>query len=157
MLQRVMIAMALLLKPQLLVADEPTTALDVTVQAQVMELLLEMVHQEGASLLLITHNLGLVAQYADHLSVMYAGRMVERAPVRVFFESPRHPYSSGLLGALPDLQASHIRPIEGMVPPPQEFSSGCRFAPRCPKADELCEQRPPWQGEDHCYCCFHPQ
>ena len=141
MLQRVMIAMALLLGPKLLIADEPTTALDVTVQAQIMELLLENCRKEGTTILFVTHNLGLVAQYADHLAVMYAGRIVETAPVEEFFRQAYHPYSLGLLNAFPDISfRKELEPIPGQVLQPQEYEEGCRFRQRCNYAFEKCEQ-----------------
>lgn len=148
MLQRVVIAMALLLKPSIVIADEPTTALDVTVQAQIMELLVELQREAGTAVLLITHNLGLIAQYADRLAVMYAGRIVEQAPVPEFLANPLHPYSQGLLAALPDVtQRKRLQPIEGQVPRPAEYDDGCRFRDRCERRGELgdptqCESRP---------------
>ena len=142
MLQRVMIAMALLLKPKLLIADEPTTALDVTIQAQVMELLLENCREEGTAVLFITHNLGLIAQYADRLSIMYAGRLVESAPVADFFAGPLHPYSLGLIEAFPDISGKKNRSLSGHVPSPQEYEKGCRFRSRCPYAFLQCMQTP---------------
>ena len=141
MLQRVMIAMALLLRPKLLIADEPTTALDVTVQAQIMELLLENCREEGIAILFITHNLGLVAQYADHLAVMYAGRIVESGSVQDFFTKALHPYSLGLLRAFPDIEGRRdLQPIRGQVASPQEYEEGCRFRQRCSYAFAKCEQ-----------------
>ncbi len=145
MLQRVVIAMALLLKPAVIIADEPTTALDVTVQAQIMELLVELQREEGTTVLLITHNLGLIAQYADRLAVMYAGRIVEEAPVEDFLAQPLHPYSRGLLAALPDLYGDRgkaLQPIGGQVPRPKDYDDGCRFRERCPRAFEACTARP---------------
>lgn len=144
MLQRVMISMALLLDPDLIVADEPTTALDVTVQAQIMELLLDLQRREGTAILMITHNMGLVAQYAQRVGVMYAGRLIEESPVAEFLERPLHPYSRGLMRAIPDLTAQNPRaiPIPGQVPKPADFPSGCRFEPRCPEAFAACQQRP---------------
>ncbi len=145
MLQRVMIAMALLLRPKLLIADEPTTALDVTVQAQVMELLLDICKEEDTAVLFITHNLGLIAQYADRLSVMYAGRIVETGKVLDFFNDPLHPYSSGLLGAFPDIDGKRApQAIHGYVPSPREYGheSGCRFRTRCLKSIDKCINYP---------------
>lgn len=146
MLQRVMIAMALMMKPALIIADEPTTALDVTVQAQIMELLVEMKEQTGSSILLITHNLGLIAQYADRLSVMYAGRIVEESGVTSFLKEPLHPYAKGLLNALPKLDDSQnkIHPIPGQVPQPKDYEEGCRFRERCEFAFADCFQMPPF-------------
>jgi oligopeptide/dipeptide ABC transporter ATP-binding protein len=144
MLQRVMIAMALLMHPALIIADEPTTALDVTVQAQIMELLMEMKREMGTSILLITHNLGLIAQYADRLAVMYAGRIVEESRIDEFLDEPLHPYTRGLLDALPDLAAERpeMVPIPGQVPQPGEYGSGCRFRDRCRYAFEPCVEKP---------------
>jgi peptide/nickel transport system ATP-binding protein len=158
MLQRVMIAMALLLSPKLIIADEPTTALDVTVQAQVMEILTKLQKDIGTAILLITHNLGLVAQYANALNVMYAGRIVERANTRDFLAKPLHPYSHGLLKALPRLDGTPLEAIPGSVPSPDKFSDGCRFAERCTHRKEACSQPPPWKvrsgNEDGGYACI---
>jgi len=133
MRQRVMIAMALACEPDLVIADEPTTALDVTIQAQILELLAEIRQRLGTALLLITHDLGVVAETCDEVAVMYAGRIVERAPAEQLFAHPRHPYTIGLLAARPARGGSHgpLRTIPGMVPPPQAFPAGCRFHPRC--------------------------
>jgi oligopeptide/dipeptide ABC transporter ATP-binding protein len=159
MLQRVMIAMALCLSPSLLIADEPTTALDVTVQAQIMELIEELRRESGMAVLMVTHNLNLVAQYADRVGVMYAGRIVEESPVGDFLKRPLHPYSEGLLGALPSLNASGretMRPIPGQVPRPADYLPGCRFRDRCPHAFERCPAKPdPFPaGEGHTVACF---
>ncbi len=144
MLQRVVIVMALLLKPALIIADEPTTALDVTVQAQIMKLLVELKQEERCAVLLITHNMGLVAQYADRLAVMYAGRIVEESPVEVFLSEPAHPYSKGLLAAIPDPTAKHaLKTIPGQVPPPSAYDDGCRFRNRCSQAFQPCSQSVP--------------
>jgi peptide/nickel transport system ATP-binding protein len=144
MLQRVMIAMALLLRPAIIIADEPTTALDVTVQAQIMDLLTELQRESGVSALLITHNLGLIAQYADRIAVMYAGRVVEESTVERFLENPLHPYSQGLLAALPDpgQEGRRLQPIAGQVPQPKNYESGCRFRARCAQAFEPCVGQP---------------
>jgi oligopeptide/dipeptide ABC transporter ATP-binding protein len=141
MRQRVMIAMALACDPKLLIADEPTTALDVTIQAQILDLLNELKAQRNLALLLITHDLGVVAQTADRVAVMYAGQIVEEAPVRQLFAQPRHPYTAGLLRAVPRLGSQHARlqTIEGVVPNPLALSPGCRFAPRCTYRQERCE------------------
>jgi len=134
MRQRVMIAIALACDPDLVVADEPTTALDVTIQAQILELLAELRRRLGTAILLITHDLGVVAETCDDVAVMYAGRIVERAPAARLFANPLHPYTIGLLGARPGRggrAAGPLRTIPGMVPPPQHFPAGCRFHPRC--------------------------
>jgi peptide/nickel transport system ATP-binding protein len=144
MRQRVMIAMALACDPKLLIADEPTTALDVTIQAQILELLAELRERRHLGLLLITHDLGVVAETADRVAVMYAGQIVEAAPVRELFRRPRHPYTEGLLRAVPRLseagagKKTRLDTIEGVVPNPLELPPGCRFAPRCRHAREQC-------------------
>ena len=145
MLQRVMIAHALLLAPPLLLADEPTTALDVTIQAQVLDLLAELQRETGLSVVLITHNLNLVAQYADRAAVMYAGRVAEEGPALELLRDPKHPYSRGLIDALPDLETARVpRPIPGSVPPPTRFPAGCRFHDRCARAFAPCTTDPVW-------------
>lgn len=144
MLQRVVIVMALLLKPPLIIADEPTTALDVTVQAQIMQLLIELKQEEKCAIILITHNMGLIAQYADRLAVMYAGRVVEESPVEVFLSNPAHPYSKGLLAAIPNPEvAAPLQSIPGQVLSPNDYDSGCRFRNRCAQAFEPCDQPVP--------------
>ncbi|MBC8089918.1 MAG: ABC transporter ATP-binding protein [Phycisphaerae bacterium] len=145
MRQRVMIAMALILDPQLVIADEPTTALDVTIQAQILELLREMRDRTGLALLLITHDLGVVAEMASRVIVMYAGEIVEEAPVNALFDNPSHPYSEGLLAAIPRLgeETDRLRTIRGTVPPPTAWPSGCRFRDRCPYAFERCVTEAP--------------
>lgn len=144
MLQRVIIAMALLLNPSLIIADEPTTALDVTVQAQILELLVQMQKETQTSILFITHNISLIAQYADRVAVMYAGRIVEESPLDTFLGKPRHPYSKGLMDALPDLNSkgSELRSIPGQVPQPRDYVSGCRFNDRCLQAFDQCVNKP---------------
>jgi peptide/nickel transport system ATP-binding protein len=145
MRQRVMIAMALSCEPQLLIADEPTTALDVTIQAQVLELMRTLRADTGAAIMLITHDLGVIAELADEVVVMYAGRVVERASVERLFAEPQHPYTIGLLGSIPKLHLKQTRlaAIEGQVPTPMTVMAGCRFAPRCPFSDAQCEAAAP--------------
>jgi oligopeptide/dipeptide ABC transporter ATP-binding protein len=144
MKQRTMIAMALVCKPQLLIADEPTTALDVTIQAQILDLLRELQREFAMSVLLITHDLGVVAETCDHVAVMYAGKIVEQATVNGLFERPLHPYTQGLFRSLPNLSKREdtLEAIPGTVPNPLDFPSGCRFRTRCPLAQELCKQEP---------------
>ena len=144
MIQRVMIAMALSVSPRLLIADEPTTALDVTIQAQVLELMRHLRDETGMALLLITHDMGVVAEMADDVLVMYAGEMVEYGPVAQLLEHPLHPYTRGLLDALPrlDQQAETLTAIPGQVPPPIPLP-GCRFAERCPRVQACCRIQPP--------------
>ena len=145
MRQRVMIAMALACDPQLLIADEPTTALDVTLQAQILDLMRELKAASGAAIILITHDLGVVAEVCDEVAVMYAGEIVERAPVDELFANPQHPYTVGLLGSIPrlDRRASHLATIEGMVPNMANPPPGCRFAARCPFVSDICIAAPP--------------
>ena len=148
MKQRVMIAIALAGNPRLLIADEPTTALDVTIQAQILELLRRLQGERATGMLLITHDLGVVAQMATRVGVMYAGQIVEEAPRAAFFSSPRHPYTQMLFAALPDLarRGGRLETIPGQVPPLSQMPCACRFAARCPHAWELCRQEaPPWQ------------
>ncbi|GIX42395.1 MAG: peptide ABC transporter ATPase [Leptospiraceae bacterium] len=143
MLQRIVIILAILLKPKFIIADEPTTALDVTIQAQIMELLNELKEEENTSILLITHNMGLLAQYADRLAVMYAGRIVEQSNIDSFLTNPLHPYSEGLLKAIPELEKDKkIEGIPGNVPSPENYPNGCRFINRCPYRFDLCEKKP---------------
>jgi peptide/nickel transport system ATP-binding protein len=145
MRQRVMIAMALACRPRLLIADEPTTALDVTVQAQILSLIDELKAETGTAVVLITHDLGVVADHADEVVVMYAGRVAERAPAAALFARPQHPYTIGLLGAAPSLdgRAERLASIEGTVPDLRNPPPGCRFAPRCPFAVARCAEQPP--------------
>ena len=162
MRQRVMIAMALACGPRLLIADEPTTALDVTIQAQIMELLAEIRAKSDLSLLVVTHDLGLVAQMADRVSVMYAGRIVEDAPVDAIFAGARHPYTRGLLRSIPTLgaRAERLAVIPGSVPDPAARPRGCAFRPRCERAAPQCQaDEPPVRhaGEDqHSFACWNP-
>jgi peptide/nickel transport system ATP-binding protein len=145
MRQRVMIAMALACDPQLLIADEPTTALDVTIQAQILHLLRRLREETGAAVVMITHDLGVVAETCDEVVVMYAGQVVETAPVAAIFRAPQHPYTVGLLGALPriDRRAERLAVIPGTVPAPSDVPTGCRFAPRCPFRVDRCAEPPP--------------
>ena len=145
MRQRVMIAMALACEPALLIADEPTTALDVTIQAQILELLRELQQRLGMAILIITHDLGVIAELVDEVIVMYAGQIVEHAPVRSLFADPQHPYTIGLLGSIPrlDIERDRLATIEGTVPSPARQPPGCRFAPRCPFADAQCHANTP--------------
>ncbi len=159
MRQRVMIAMALALSPSLLIADEPTTALDVTIQAQILELMRALREETGTAIVLITHDLGVIAEVADDVAVMYAGRIVERAPVDVLFARPEHPYTVGLLGSIPQLHLaqSRLAAIEGQVPTAFRPVRGCRFHPRCPFAIDRCrEEAPPLMpvGDAHESACW---
>jgi len=143
--QRVMIAMALAGEPDILIADEPTTALDATIQAQILELLGEIRRDSGMAMVLISHDLGIVAENTDRVCVMYGGRVVEDAPIGTIFGAPRHPYTVGLLAALPELTGPRRRlvPIPGVVPEPWNLPPGCSFAPRCPLAGVDCDAGPP--------------
>ena len=145
MKQRVMIAMALACNPKLLIADEPTTALDVTIQAQILDLMRELQSQTGMSMLIITHDLGVVAEIADAVAVMYAGKIVEYAPVKELFANPLHPYTVGLFKSKPKMgeKRDRLEAIPGMVPNPLSFPPGCRFHPRCPKAVPECSRGEP--------------
>jgi oligopeptide/dipeptide ABC transporter ATP-binding protein len=146
MRQRVMIAMALSCNPSLLIADEPTTALDVTIQAQILELMKELQQKIGMALLLITHDLGVVAEQANDVAIMYAGKIVERASTEAIFTKPLHPYTVGLLNSLPNVggeKKKRLDAIPGVVPSPLHLPSGCRFRDRCPKAADICAQAEP--------------
>jgi len=158
--QRVMIAMALACRPKLLIADEPTTALDVTIQAQILELLSRLRDELGMAILLITHDLGVVAEYADEVVVMYAGKRVEWAEVGALFGAPRHPYTQGLLASMPRLKggAGKLATIPGAVPSPRERPPGCPFVARCPRALARCAAEfPPFELEDgHGFACWNP-
>ena len=151
--------------PHLLIADEPTTALDVTIQAQILELMRELREETGASMILITHDLGVVAEVAHRVVVMYAGRKVEEAPIAELFAAPRHPYTRGLLGSMPHLGDSvnetgkRLVEIPGMVPSLKDPAPGCLFAPRCPNAGERCATEvPPLElhAPGHSAACWHP-
>ncbi len=144
MKQRVMIAMAIACQPALLIADEPTTALDVTIQAQILDLLCQLQEESDMSILLITHNLGIVAEYADRVGVMYAGKIVEEASVEELFAKPAHPYTQGLLNSLPqEDMGSELKPIPGTVPNPTRLPDGCAFHPRCEEAMPRCKTEMP--------------
>ena len=164
MRQRVMIAIALACNPKLLIADEPTTALDVTIQAQILKLMLDLKRRVGAAIILITHDLGVVAEIAERVMVMYAGRKVEEAPVAELFRSPRHPYTQGLLGAVPKLgsslagAATRLAEIPGQVPDLRKPIAGCVFAGRCAIATDLCRQYAPGleeKGPRHVAACHY--
>jgi peptide/nickel transport system ATP-binding protein len=166
MRQRVMIAMALACRPSVLIADEPTTALDVTIQAQILSLMLELRREFGTSVILITHDLGVVAETADRVVVMYAGRKVEEAPVATLFARPQHPYTVGLLGSVPRIdrtggeQPRRLLEIEGVVPALDRAIPGCRFAPRCPLATERCRTSDPpleVKAPGHLAACWHAE
>jgi oligopeptide/dipeptide ABC transporter ATP-binding protein len=158
MRQRVMIAIALSAEPEILVADEPTTALDVTVQAQILEVLDELRGRRGMAVLLITHDLGIVAGRADRVAVMYAGQIVEEAPTAQLFAKPSHPYTQGLFASVPRITGplQRLNPIRGTVPAASAWPSGCRFRPRCPKAFDRSEVEPPLIpiGPDHRMRCW---
>jgi peptide/nickel transport system ATP-binding protein len=170
MRQRVMIAMALACRPQLVIADEPTTALDVTIQAQILDLLAGLKRELGMSLLLITHDLGVVAETCDEVVVMYAGHVVERARTAQLFSHPRHPYTAGLLRSIPSLQPTgkqddgrrrRLQEIPGMVPSLEQLPSGCRFCDRCARVQERCRVEPPplapdVLAPDRLVRCFYP-
>ncbi|RYE31569.1 MAG: ABC transporter ATP-binding protein [Hyphomicrobiales bacterium] len=160
MCQRIMIASALICRPSLLIADEPTTALDVTIQAQILDLMRRLREEVGGAIVLITHDMGVVADLADDVCVMYGGRIVESGPVDAIFTEPSHPYTRLLLGTIPKLDGARktvLRTIEGMVPPAGAWSEGCRFRTRCPLADKACEQVPPavLVGAEHRAACWH--
>ena len=159
--QRVMIAMALMCRPELLIADEPTTALDVTLQAQILDLLRSLRDELGMGILMITHDLGVVAEFCDRVAVMYAGRVVESAPVASLFRSPRHPYTRGLMDSIPRLETPRNQPlatIEGMVPAPGRRPPGCAFAERCPRAMDRCRVEAPvlTAAAGHAVACWNP-
>ncbi|HZK01045.1 MAG TPA: ABC transporter ATP-binding protein [Tissierellaceae bacterium] len=164
MRQRVMIAMALACDPKILIADEPTTALDVTIQAQILSLMNDLKDDTGTSIMLITHDLGVVAQMADHVLVMYSGKVVESASVIELYQNPKHPYTEGLLSSIPDLtkERKRLNTIEGIVPNPMDLPKGCYFAPRCKYVMDKCWEEEPGiyfidkadKGSTHYAKCF---
>ena len=165
MRQRVMIAIALACRPRILIADEPTTALDVTVQAQIFDLLQALREETGTAIILITHDMGVVAEMAERVVVMYAGRMVEEGPVRDILSEPHHPYTQGLIASVPHLQTEvsdepeDLMEIPGIVPSLAEFGRArCLFAPRCPRASDRCRREQPLlaaSGGQHKAACWH--
>ncbi|MDQ0163250.1 ABC transporter ATP-binding protein [Bacillus alveayuensis] len=157
MRQRSVIAMALASNPDLLIADEPTTALDVTIQAQILDLMNDLRNQMGTAIIMITHDLGIVAELCDSVAVMYAGRIVEQAPIKELFASPKHPYTRGLLASLPKPGIrERLTPIEGQPPNLHDVPKGCMFAPRCPHAHEKCSEQPMLNNinEHHKVACW---
>jgi peptide/nickel transport system ATP-binding protein len=165
MRQRVMIAMALACRPKLVIADEPTTALDVTIQAQILSLLAELRAEIGTAIIFITHDLGVVAEVADRVAVLYAGASVEEADVFSLFDGARHPYTRGLMRSRPELsghasarEGTRLREIAGTVPAPGSLPAGCAFAPRCTSATERCRSASPVVLDEHGHrvACWHP-
>lgn len=159
MCQRVMIAAALISRPRLLIADEPTTALDVTIQAQILTLMRDLAAEAGTAILFITHDMGVVAELADRVCVMYGGRVVEQAAVRALFAAPQHPYTRMLLRTIPRLDEppkAELFAIPGNVPSPRDWPEGCRFRTRCDRATEACAAKPALLGDTHAVACFHP-
>ncbi|MCM3081552.1 ABC transporter ATP-binding protein [Brevibacillus invocatus] len=162
MRQRVMIAMAMSCDPKLIIADEPTTALDVTIQAQILDLMRDLKEKTGTSIMLITHDLGVVAEMCDRVIVMYAGQVVEETDVETLFENPKHPYTIGLMNSIPDLEdeREYLETIPGSVPLAHQMPKGCRFAPRCSKVMPVCEEKAPelLQLEGHkCRCWLYAE
>jgi len=160
MQQRVMIAMALSCRPAVMIADEPTTALDVTIQAQILDLMNRLKAEIGMAVMLITHDLGVVAETCQRVAVMYTGRIVEAADVRTLFRRPAHPYTVGLFQSLPQIggRRGRLRPIPGAVPSLLRLPPGCAFQERCFRSDAQCRQDPPWTsvGAEHWVRCWHP-
>ena len=163
MCQRVMIAAALICRPRLLIADEPTTALDVTIQAQILDLMKRLRDEVGTTILIITHDMGVVAEMADDVAVMYGGRVIENGPVDVIFAAPAHPYTKLLLETIPKLDGRRktaLRTIEGVVPSADAWPEGCRFLNRCPLAGDRCSERPalvPCEQAGHSVACWHSE
>jgi oligopeptide/dipeptide ABC transporter, ATP-binding protein, C-terminal domain len=156
MRQRIMIAMALSLEPKLLICDEPTTALDVTIQAQVLDLIRNLTQEHGTAVLFITHDLGVIAELADRVCVMYGGQLCEERDVEALFSAPLHPYTQGLLDSIPRLDHSprtRLQTIDGQVPQAGQFPAGCRFRQRCARASTACEATPPFVDG---VACVHP-
>jgi len=161
MRQRVVIAIALAARPRLIIADEPTTALDVTVQAQILRLMTNLIHAEGCSLMLITHDLAVVSEIADRINVMYCGRIVESGSARAVIDGSLHPYTLGLINSIPDLnrEQGRFKTIPGIVPNMFDLPQGCRFSPRCERAQDLCRTSVPELRElepGHCVACHFP-
>ena len=157
MSQRVLIAMALCCNPEIIIADEPTTALDVTVQAQVLDLIKQLQQERGTSLIFITHDLGVIAEFCDYLAIMYAGRIIEYADVKSIFNNPLHPYTKGLLESLPSADKKELNVIKGQPPTITEKITGCMFHPRCIYKKEICDkQEPPCvlKEKNHSVCCY---
>ncbi len=163
MKQRVVIAMALACDPELLIADEPTTALDVTIQAQVLDMIRELKEKQNTSLIMITHDLGIVGEICDDVAVIYAGEVIESGPKVEIFDHPTHPYTIGLFGAIPQMtvDVDRLSPVEGALPDPANLPVGCNFAPRCPHAQEKCFTEPPTEptnlGNGHFCRCHYPE
>ncbi|MGE1102251.1 ABC transporter ATP-binding protein [Peribacillus simplex] len=163
MRQRVMIAMAMACDPKLIIADEPTTALDVTIQAQILDLMKDLKDKTGTSIMLITHDLGVVAEMCDRVIVMYAGQVVEEADVQTLFENPKHPYTMGLMDSIPSFEdeKEYLNTIPGSVPLPYEMPKGCRFAPRCNSAKKICHQQAPKlmeiKNQHKCRCWLYTE
>jgi peptide/nickel transport system ATP-binding protein len=158
MCQRIVIASALICRPDVLIADEPTTALDVTVQAQILDLMRRLRAEVGSAIIFITHDMGVVADIADRVCVMYAGRIVETGAVDDLFEAPKHPYTKLLLATIPRLEGdrkTRLRSIKGTIPDSRDWPQGCRFKTRCPIADDQCDDLPPLTGGTHAAACWH--
>lgn len=159
MKQRVVIAIALACNPKLLIADEPTTALDVTIQAQVLDMMKELKEKMNTSMILITHDLGVVSEICDKVAIMYAGEIIEVGSLEEIFREPKHPYTNGLFGSIPNIseKVEMLRPIEGLMPDPSNLPMGCKFNPRCPYAEEICKDERPENlsiGGSHHVRCF---